>query len=95
MSVEISNYLLETEIDNSELTNTLKVNNYFLETEIESGELVNNLNVSGYLLEVEVWEPPLYVDPNAPTTNTFNIYLGTIPISKVYLGNNNISEVIL
>ena len=26
---------------------------------------------------------------------SFNIYLGTIPITKIYLGNNNISEVIL
>lgn len=68
-----------------------------------------DVRVSQYIVNAEVWEKSLYTPPNPIVSQfivmaevkevieeekSFNIYLGTTPIKKIYLGSTEITNAI-
>lgn len=65
-----------------------------------------DVRVSQYIVNAEVWEKSLYTPSNPIVSQfivmaevieeekSFNIYLGTTPIKKIYLGSTEITNAI-
>ena len=88
-STKISNLSASYDVVNNGYSPSSKISNYSISVDISDTFVTPSSIVSNFSISLEVDGDSSLVKKG------FNIYLGTIPISKIYLGNNNISEVIL
>ena len=69
----------------------LKVSSLAVESEITQDGLSwkDILKISTLAVEVEIPQEPLYIELEV---NSFNIYLGATPITKIYQGSTEITN---